>query len=102
MHSNIEYAEKYHKGVGVSKKGQKGSVHPKNGQIQGQKGSVHPKRVNSGPVGVGASKTGTCYGQKQSASPKSGQKGTHNIIKGSACPKRGKTGRKGSMRPKKG
>ena len=79
----------------------KESACPKRGKT-GRKGSVHPKRVNSGPVGVGASKTGTCYGQKQSASPKSGQKGTHDIIKGSACPKRGKTGRKGSMRPKKG
>ena len=65
-------------------------------------GLVRPKMVDSGKVGVGASKKGMRCSQKGSASPKSGQKGTHDIIKGSACPKRGKTGRKGSMHPKKG
>jgi len=118
MHSNIEYAGKYYKGVGVSKKGQNGQEgvsaskkwtnsiqkgsNPKKGQIQGPKGLVHPKRVNSGPVWVGAFKTGTRYGQKGSASPKSGQKGTHDIIKGSVCPKGGKMGRKGVDASKKG
>jgi len=48
MHSNIEYAEKYHKGVGVSKKGQ-----------NRQEGvSASKKWTNSRPEGVGAFKKG--------------------------------------------
>ncbi len=93
-------------GVHTSKRGthdsMKGSACSKKGQ-NGQEGvDASKKGTNSRPKGVGVFKKGMCYGQKESPSPKSGLKGTHDIIKGLACPKRGKTGRKGLMRPKKG
>jgi len=48
MHSNIEYAGKYHKGISVSKKGQ-----------NGQEGvGASKKWTNSRPEGVSASKKG--------------------------------------------
>ena len=63
MHSNIEYAEKYHKGVGMSKKGQ-----------NGQEGvSASKKWTNSRPEGVGASKKGQFGGQLGSVHPKQGR-----------------------------
>src|SRR6266540_2136100 len=99
------------------------SLHPKMEHIMARKGRHIQKWKNSAQEGVGISKNRAGRDKMESMHPKIGQfrarrcqhiqirndlgpervhaskRWTHDIIKGLACPKRGKTGRKGSVCP---